>query len=128
MKNLPSSLGRFLDPIADKLLVAGVIVALVSKDVIVGISIVPAIVILFREIVVSGLREYLAELNVPVPVSKLAKWKTAIQMFALGALIFDGAMNSGQVIYIIGMTGLWVAAILTIVTGYDYLKASIKHF
>ena len=123
-----SSLGRFLDPIADKLLVAGVIVALVSKDVIVGISIVPAIVILFREILVSGLREYLAELNVPVPVSKLAKWKTAIQMFALGALIFDGAMNSGQVIYIIGMTGLWVAAILTIVTGYDYLKASIKHF
>ena len=123
-----SALGRFLDPIADKLLVAGVIVALVSKDVIAGLSVVPALVILFREILVSGLREYLAELHVPVPVSKLAKWKTAIQMFALGALIFDGAMDSGQVIYIVGMAGLWVAAILTIVTGYDYLKASLKHF
>ena len=123
-----SSLGRFLDPIADKLLVAGVITVLVSKDVITGVSVIPALIILFREILVSGLREYLAELQVPVPVSKLAKWKTGIQMFALGFLIFDGAMHSADVIYIIGIAGLWVAAILTIITGYDYLKASIKHF
>src|SRR3546814_7943329 len=82
-----SPLGRFLDPIADKLLVASLIVMLVATQQIAGLEMIPAIVILAREILVSGLREYLAEIKVSVPVTKLAKWKTAIQMVALGFLI-----------------------------------------
>ncbi|MDH3912909.1 MAG: CDP-diacylglycerol--glycerol-3-phosphate 3-phosphatidyltransferase, partial [Rhodospirillales bacterium] len=85
--NEVSPLGRFLDPIADKLLVAAVILMLVGMDSIQGVVILPALVILCREILVSGLREYLAEIRVPMPVSSLAKWKTVIQMFALGFLI-----------------------------------------
>ncbi len=124
-----SAMGRFLDPIADKLLVSGVLLMLVSTDAITGLTILPAAVILFREILVSGLREFLAEVQVMVPVTVLAKWKTMIQMLALGFLLVGGAgPDFGPVTtQEIGIVGLWVAAVLTVGTGYDYLKAGLKH-
>lgn len=124
-----SSLGRFLDPVADKLLVAAVLLMLVAKDSITGLSILPAAVILCREILVSGLREFLAEVRVGLPVSRLAKWKTGIQMTALAFLVIGTAgPDFGPVTTLeIGIYGLWLAAVLTLVTGYDYLRASLKH-
>ena len=123
-----SSLGRMLDPIADKLLVAAVLLALAADRTIAGPSLWAAIVILCREILVSGLREYLAELRVPVPVTAVAKWKTGVQMVALGFLI---AGPAGDVLFPyateIGVGLLWVAAILTFYTGWDYMKASYDH-
>ena len=123
-----SSLGRMLDPIADKLLVAAVLLALSADRTIAGPSLWAAIVILCREILVSGLREYLAELRVPVPVTAVAKWKTGVQMVALGFLI---AGPAGDVLFPyateIGVGLLWVAAILTFYTGWDYMKASYDH-
>jgi cardiolipin synthase len=122
-----SDMGRFLDPIADKLLVAAVILILVAERRLTGLSILPALIILCREILVSGLREYLAGLHVGVPVSQLAKWKTVLQMLALGFLILgDGGLPAWPV-SLIGEIGLWAAAALTLMTGYDYLKAGLKH-
>lgn len=121
-----SKLGRFMDPIADKLLVAAVILMLTAVESISGLNVLPALVILCREIVVSGLREFLAELQVSVPVSRLAKWKTAIQMFTLGFLLVGDAAAPVPA-QLIGEVGLWAAAILTIVTGYDYLRAGLRH-
>ena len=120
-----SALGRFLDPIADKLLVAAIILALVAVDRIDGWLVLPALVILCREVLVSGLREYLAELQVSVPVSQLAKWKTTVQMVALGLLILGPAGPMG--IATLGAIGLWIAAALTLVTGYDYLRVGLHH-
>jgi cardiolipin synthase len=119
-----SSLGRMLDPIADKLLVSAVILVLAADQTISGPTLWAAIVILCREILVSGLREYLAELRVPLPVTALAKWKTAVQFVALGFLIagpageavLPGSVKTGVVL-------LWIAAILTLYTGWDYMKA-----
>jgi cardiolipin synthase len=123
-----SPFGRFLDPIADKLLVASVIVMLVAIDQLKGLIVIPAIVILCREILVSGLREYLAEIQVPMPVSSLAKWKTVLQMIALGFLVVgDSAGPAGWPVDAIGNTGLWIAAVLTLITGYDYLVRGLKH-
>ena len=126
-RNEVSPLGRFLDPIADKLLVAAVILMLVSIGAIRGWVILPALVILCREILVSGLREYLAEIRVPMPVSELAKWKTAIQLLALGILIVGESGPAGLTVQLIGEIGLWLAAALTIVTGYDYLRRGLQH-
>ncbi len=123
-----SSLGRMLDPIADKLLVAAALLMLVADGTISSWSLWAAIVILCREILVSGLREYLAELRVSVPVSTVAKWKTAAQFVALGFLIAGPAGASvlpGAVT--IGVVLLWIAAILTLYTGWDYMKASYDH-
>lgn len=123
-----SPFGRFLDPIADKLLVASVIVMLVAIDQLQGLIVIPAIVILCREILVSGLREYLAEIQVPMPVSRLAKWKTVLQMIALGFLIVgDSAGPPGWPVDAVGNTGLWIAAVLTLITGYDYLIRGLEH-
>lgn len=123
-----SNLGRMLDPIADKLLVAAVLLALVHDGTISGISFWAALVILCREMLVSGLREFLAEVRVSVPVSKLAKWKTTIQMVAIGFLI---AGTAGDKVLpntsLIGTTLLWIAAILTLYTGYDYLRVGLRH-
>ena len=126
--NEVSPLGRFLDPIADKLLVAAVILMLSGDGRISGLVLLPGLVILCREILVSGLREYLAEIRVPMPVSKLAKWKTVIQMLALGVLIV-GEEAGPEILPmdIMGDTGLWIAAILTLITGYDYLARGVKH-
>lgn len=123
-----SALGRMLDPIADKLLVAVVLLLLVSDLTIGGWSLVAAIIILSREILVSGLREFLAEVRVRIPVSQLSKWKTTMQMVALGFLIC-GPAGDRIVPYVsyIGLLLLWVSALLTIYTGYDYLKAGLKH-
>jgi len=125
--NQISPLGRFLDPIADKLLVASLIVMLVATQQIAGLVMIPAIIILAREILVSGLREYLAEVKVSVPVTALAKWKTAIQMLALGVLIVGDAGPAELPVQLIGEVGLWIAGILTFVTGYDYMSRGIKH-
>lgn len=122
-----SSFGRFMDPVADKLLVASIILMLVAFDRIVGLAILPGLVILCRELLVSGLREFLAEIKVGVPVSGLAKWKTFIQMIALGFLIVGDAAPAAIPAVVIGEVGLWVAAALTIVTGYDYLKVGLVH-
>ena len=124
-----SAFGRFLDPIADKLLVAGVLFMLVGVESVAGVHILPAAVILCREILVSGLREFLAEARVGLPVSLLAKWKTTIQMLALGFLIVGhvGPDFGFATTWEIGMYGLWIAAGITIVTGYDYLRAGLKH-
>lgn len=125
-----SKLGIFLDPIADKIMVAGAIVMLVENDIIRGWSVIAAIIILVREITVSGLREYLAGIQVSIPVSQLAKWKTAFQMISLGALILAGAADQMMLwlpAYEVGIFSLWVAALLTLVTGYDYLRVGMKH-
>ncbi|MGB8276239.1 MAG: CDP-diacylglycerol--glycerol-3-phosphate 3-phosphatidyltransferase [Alphaproteobacteria bacterium] len=122
-----SRLGRFLDPVADKLLVAAVLFLLVAFGRIAGWTVLPALVILCREILVSGLREFLAGLRVRVPVSRLAKWKTAIQMVAIGFLIVGDASPEGIPALAIGAVGLWVAAALTLITGYDYLRAGLKY-
>lgn len=125
-----SSLGRFLDPVADKLLVCSTLLMLVGVGAIRGISLLPAVVILCREILVSGLREFLSELNVKVPVSWWAKWKTAIQMVALGCLLIGDAGPLFPPFFwkIIGLLFLWMAAALTVYTGYDYLKAARHQF
>jgi cardiolipin synthase (CMP-forming) len=125
--NQTSKLGRFLDPVADKLLVASTLLMLAHVGWIDGWSIVPALVILCREIMVSGLREFLAELKVGLPVSRLAKWKTTIQMVAIGVLIFHPAGADWLHLHAIGIFGIWVAAGLTLITGYDYLRAGLRH-
>lgn len=123
-----SALGAMLDPIADKLLVATAIVMLVYSNRINGISVLPAVIILCREILVSGMREFLAGLKVSVPVSRLAKWKTAGQMVALGFLLAGEAGDKAiSVNHEIGIAGLWIAAIITLYTGYDYLRAGLRH-
>jgi CDP-diacylglycerol--glycerol-3-phosphate 3-phosphatidyltransferase len=128
-----SRLGQFLDPIADKIMVAAVIVMLIAsrkmsgEPVIHGLHIIPALVILLREIIVSGLREFLAPLNVSVPVTALAKWKTTFQLVSLGALILGGAFPGEGWIHDVGLVSLWAAAGLTLVTGYDYLRIGLRH-
>jgi CDP-diacylglycerol--glycerol-3-phosphate 3-phosphatidyltransferase len=122
------ALGRMLDPIADKLLVAACLLMLAADGSIKGWTLWAAIVILCREILVSGLREYLAELKVGVPVSKVAKWKTTLQLVAIGFLV---AGPAGETLLPgtldIGTGLLWVAAALTLYTGYDYMRAGIRH-
>jgi len=123
-----STLGRMLDPIADKLLVGAVLMMLVHDNTITGWSIWAAIIILVREILVSGLREFLAELNVKVHVTQLAKWKTTMQMIALAVLLAGPAAEKiVPGIMIGGLVLLWIAALLTLWTGYDYLKAGVVH-
>src|SRR4051794_9946221 len=127
-----SRLGIFLDPIADKIMVAAVIMMLASTrahsdPVIHGLHIVPALVILIREIAVSGLREFLAGLQISVPVSALAKWKTTLQLVALGALILGEAVPHWPWIHSVGLASLWAAAALTMITGWDYLRTGLRH-
>lgn len=126
-----SKLGVFLDPIADKIMIAAVILMLVGTRhdtaPIAGIHLIAALVILLREIAVSGLREFLAGLQVSLPVSRLAKWKTALQLVAFGALILAGAVPHLLWVSVIGLACLWGAAALTLVTGWDYLRVGLKH-
>jgi cardiolipin synthase len=124
-----TKLGRIFDPIADKLLVAATILMLVAFGRIAGWDVLPALVILCREVLVSGLREFLAEINRHnLPVSRLAKWKTGIQMTALGFLIVGDAVPTAWFpVMLVGQVGLWVAALLTLITGYDYLAEGLKH-
>src|SRR5580658_3225264 len=116
-----SSFGQMLDPIADKLLVASCLLMLAADQTIRGWSLWAAIVILCREILVSGLREYLAELRVSVPVTRLAKWKTTAQLVAIGFLLAGEAGDKIiPVVTVTGLTLLWISAIVTLYTGYDY--------
>lgn len=123
-----STIGRMLDPIADKLLVSACLLLLAADGTIAGWTLWAAIIILCREILVSGLREYLAELKVSVPVSQLAKWKTTAQMVAL-AFLLAGPAGEKILPYTteIGIVLLWVSAILTLYTGWDYFRAGLKH-
>lgn len=123
-----SHLGSFLDPLADKLLIATTILMLTGNGQIKGASLIPAVIILLREILVSGLREFLAELQISLPVSHVAKWKTGIQMLSLSALLLSGSTDSLKILGMWGVLGLWIAASLTLVTGYDYLKANQRYF
>ena len=136
-----SRLGIFLDPIADKIMVAAVILVLTAKGILTGpyvgdLHAIAGLIILIREIAVSGLREFLGGLQVSVPVSKLAKWKTTAQLVALGALILGPAMPGWivtadgivmNVPHTVGLASLWAAAVLTLVTGWDYLRIGLKH-
>ena len=128
-----SRLGIFLDPIADKIMVAAVILMLVSTrnssgdPIIHSFHIIPAGIILLREIIVSGLREFLAGLQVSVPVSQLAKWKTTLQLVSLGALILAGAVPQWPWVHDVGIATLWAAAVLTLITGWDYLRVGLRH-
>jgi cardiolipin synthase len=131
-----SAFGRMLDPIADKLLVASCLLMLAADGIIHGWTLWAAIVILCREILVSGLREYLAALRVSVPVTKLAKWKTTIQLIAIGFLLAGDAGDQmvgalvpalGPVVTQLGLLLLWISAIFTIYTGWDYFRAGIHH-
>ena len=132
-QGLTSRLGQFLDPIADKIMVAAVLIMLISSrkanpvPEIASLNIIAALVILLREIIVSGLREYLAGLQVSVPVSALAKWKTTAQLVALGALILGGALPQMPWVHNLGIACLWIAAALTLISGYDYLRTGLKH-
>jgi cardiolipin synthase len=123
-----SPFGRMLDPIADKLLVASCLLMLAADGTILGWSLLAAIVILCREILVSGLREFLAELRVKVPSTRLAKWKTFVQLLAVGFLIAGEAGDEILPITTqIGITLLWISAIVTLYTGWDYLRAAGRH-
>lgn len=129
-----SKLGQFLDPIADKIMIAAVLVMLMASrkadgaaPIIEDLSVIPALIILLREMIVSGLREFLADLRVSMPVSHLAKWKTTLQLIALGALILGGALPQQEWVHLVGVVSLWAAAALTLITGYDYLRIGLKH-
>ncbi|WP_394726978.1 CDP-diacylglycerol--glycerol-3-phosphate 3-phosphatidyltransferase [Altererythrobacter sp. GH1-8] len=141
-----SKLGMFLDPIADKIMVAAVILVLTAQGYLRGpvvgdFHVFAGLIILVREIAVSGLREFLGGLQVSVPVSKLAKWKTTFQLVSLGAIIGGGGLfgppctsvlvdckpMSDQIVHLVGLTALWAAAILTLITGWDYLRVGLKH-
>ena len=125
--NQSSKLGTLLDPIADKLLIASVIVVLVDTGVISNIHVVPAIIILLREIAISGLREFLAKLNTDMPVSKLAKYKTTFQMVSLSILIISLGFELNDLLWNIGLITLWIAAIITLLSGYNYMVKGLKH-
>ncbi|HXT82700.1 MAG TPA: CDP-diacylglycerol--glycerol-3-phosphate 3-phosphatidyltransferase [Acetobacteraceae bacterium] len=127
-----SNLGRMLDPIADKLLVGAALMMLVGQNRLSADGLYPAIVIMLREILVSGLREYLAGIRIGLPVTRLAKWKTGFQMGAVGTLLAgDSSAHllhlSFLPVSLIGEIMLWVAAALTLVTGWDYLTAGLRH-
>ena len=136
-----SKLGIFLDPIADKIMVAAVILILTAKGGLTGpivgdAHVIAGLIILMREIIVSGLREFLGGIQVSVPVSKLAKWKTTLQMVSLGSLILGQGLPgwnfaAGGVLHniphLVGLVTLWGAAILTVITGWDYLRVGLKH-
>ena len=128
LRNEVTNFGTFLDPIADKLLVASVILILTSKGIIANWETIPALIILLREITVSGLREYLAGIKISIPVSRIAKLKTLLHLFALAILILSESMYNISLIILIGKLFLWIAGLLTLYTAYDYIKASIKHF
>ena len=136
-----SKLGIFLDPIADKIMVAAVILVLAAQGVLRGpyvgdAHVIAGLIILMREIAVSGLREFLGPLQVSVPVSKLAKWKTTFQMVSLGSLILGQGLPEWTIAlgeidpnvpHTVGLATLWAAAVLTVITGWDYLRVGLKH-
>jgi cardiolipin synthase len=127
-RNAESRLGQMLDPIADKLLVASALMMLVYNSEIKGLVLVPALIILAREILVSGMREFLATIAVHVPVTGIAKFKTTVQVIALSVLIGAPALESQfGYLSLLGIIALWLAALLTLYTGYVYVQANLAH-
>lgn len=127
-RNVESRLGQMLDPIADKLLIASALVMLVYMDDIRGWVIIPALVILAREILVSGMREFLATISVQVPVSSISKFKTVLQVVAISMLIVAPAIEHvWGWMHRAGILTLWAAAVLTIYTGFSYVQANLSH-
>ncbi len=124
-RNETSAFGRLLDPIADKLLVTSALVVILAVPgmVVCKLSYIPVIVILCREILVSGLREFLMEVKVGMPVTRLAKWKTGFQMTALSMMLLKGFWLWGG----IGEILLWIAGVLTFITGYQYFQKSLDY-
>ena len=125
--NQSSKLGTLLDPIADKLLIASVIVVLVDTNVISNLHVIPAIIILLREIAISGLREFLAKMNTDMPVSRLAKYKTTFQMVSLSILIISLGFQLNDFLWNLGLVTLWIEAIITLLSGYNYMAKGLKH-
>ena len=122
-----SSFGKLMDPIADKMLVAAALFCLAAFDRIVGVTIVAAIIIMLREVLISGLREFLAGSGASgLPVSGLAKWKTAVQMVAIAVLIVQPAIGDSAWLSTLGVAGLWLAALLTALTGWDYVRSGMR--
>jgi len=128
IRNEVTNFGTVLDPIADKLLVAAVILILTSKGVIADWETIPALIILLREITVSGLREFLAGIKISIPVSRIAKLKTLLQLCSLAILILSESITDISFIVYLGKLFLWIAGLLTLYTAYDYVKASVKYF
>ena len=122
-----SKLGELLDPIADKIIVATALILLVMDGTIRNYEVIAAIIILTREILISGLREFLAKLNTDMPVSKLAKYKTTFQMVSLSILIISLGFELNDLLWIIGLITLWIAAIITLLSGYNYMVKGLKH-
>ena len=127
-----SKLGELLDPVADKIIVGTALILLVMDDTIRDYEVIAAIIIMIREILISGLREFLAKVQVTMPVTDLAKFKTFIQMFAIAVLLTgesgNNLINFGEYnAHSVGITLLWLAAFLTLYTGYDYVKKGIDH-
>ncbi len=123
-----SALGKMLDPIADKVLVAVILLVLCGDQILRGGHVWAAIIILAREVLVSGLREFLGQLRVSVPVTQIAKWKTTVQLVAIGFLIAGPAGDTLiPGVTKVGVVGLWIAAALTLYTGYDYFRAGLRH-
>ena len=116
-----SDFGKFFDPVADKLLVSIILLMLAGTGIVVGMHLIPAAIILAREILVSGLRSYLSQIQQIIPVTRFSKWKTATQMLAISLLLFYAA-NKNSVIGFFGFSTLWLASLFTIITGYRYLK------
>jgi cardiolipin synthase (CMP-forming) len=126
--NITSGIGTFLDPISDKIMVAALLLALAAFDRLEGVWMIPAIIILSREFLIAGLREYLGPQNIKVPVSRLAKWKTGLQMTALGFLVIGDYGNTiVPHTLLVGQILLALAAIITLMTGWNYLKVGLKH-
>ncbi len=125
--DLESNLGRFLDPIADKILVVSILIVLIANKLIYGFFVYPALIIILREIIVSGLRDFFLHSSKTLLVTKLAKWKTLIQMSSLGFLIAHQNFETKLILYT-GNIGLTLASIITIYTGYIYFKKNLKLF
>ncbi len=122
--NAQSDFGRMMDPVADKLIVATALVILAEQN---RVDALPAVAIICREILVSGLREYLADMKIKLPVTRLAKWKTAIQVTAISTLLLAPAMPLQEFFLQLADISIWIAALLTLITGYAYLREGIRN-
>ncbi len=123
--SITSNFGRIMDPVSDKLLVISVVVILLANDTLQGLHIIAAMLIILREVFVSGLREFLSEVKIIMPPSQLAKWKTAAQMIALAMLILSP--NLPHIYKNISLALLWIAVLITLKTGYNYLRIGLPH-
>ncbi len=126
-RNQKSVFGRLLDPIADKLLVVSALVIIVANQLVTPLTYIPVIIIMCREVLVSGLREFLAEFHVGMPVTKLAKWKTGFQMTAIAMILLQQLPLIGSQVNVIGEWLLWIAGILTFITGYQYFDKCLDY-